>query len=146
MSVAYDASSNSGFKSNVTSASWSHTWSGSNRMLSIDVATLGVTATVSAMTYGGATCTFIGGQTITGGGRVESWRICQDDTGAPATSANAVNVTLSATVSVVGMGVSYTGVGQASPTEVFNSNQGSSTSATVVVTTVANNDWVHASL
>lgn len=149
--IAYDAVSNSGYQTLVSSLSWSHTWSGSNRMLAVDVSMLSVTDTVTAMTYGGATCTFVGGQNVVGGtGRVENWRICQNDSGAPATGANTISVTLSGSVACAGTAVSYTNVNQSSPTEGWNGNSGinagSGTNATVAVTTVADKDWVHAAL
>lgn len=149
--ISFDAVSNSGYQSAVSSLSWSHTWNGTNRFLAIDIALLSVNDTVSAMTYGGATCTNVGAKTVVGGtGRIENWRICQNDASAPAAGSNTISVTLSGSVAAVGAAVSYTGVNQTGPTEAWNGNSGintgTGTNATVVVTTITNNDWVHAAL
>ena len=149
--IQFDAASNSGYQSAASSLSWSHTWSGTNRFLAIDIAMLSVTDTVTAMTYGGANCTFIGAQNVVGGtGRIECWRICQNDSGAPSTGANTISVTLSGSLACAGAAVSYTTVSQTTPTEAFAGNSGintgSATNATVVITTTVANDWVHAAL
>lgn len=142
--VRFDAASNSGYQAAASSLSWSHNWQGSNRFLGIEVEMLSVNATVTAMTYGGAACTFIGAQTVAGGtGRVEMWRICQNDSGAPAAGSNTISVTLSGTLACAGTAVSRANVHQTTPIESFNSNSGinagSATNATVVVTTATDN-------
>lgn len=149
--IAFDAASNSGYQTLVSSLSWAHIWTGTNRMLSIDVELLSVNDTVTAMTYGGATCTLVGTQNVVGGtGRVECWRICQNDPSAPAAGSNTIAVTISGSVACAGTAVSYTNVNQTTPTEAFAGNSGintgTSTNATVAVTTITNNDWVHAAL
>ncbi len=150
-SIQFDAVSNSGYQAATSSLSWSHTWSGSSRMLSVDISMLSVTDTVTAMTYGGANCTFIGAQNVAGGvGRVESWRICQNDPSAPAAGANTISVTISGSLACTGEAVSYKNVNQSFPVESYNGNSGinagSGTDATVAVTPIANNTWIHAAL
>jgi hypothetical protein len=136
----WDAKSNSGYQAATSSLSWSHTWNGADRFLAINIELLSVTDTVTAMTYGGANCTFVGAQNVIGGtGRVEMWRICQKDTGAPAAGANTISVTISGSLACAGTAVSYTGVSQGSPTEAFNSNSGinvGAANATVTVTPI----------
>lgn len=149
--VRFDAASNSGYQAAVSSLSWSHTWSGSNRFLSIEVEMLSVNDTVTAMTYGGAACTFVGAKTVAGGtGRVEMWRICQSDSGAPAAGANTISVTISGTLACVGTAVSRANVHQTTPTESFNSNSGINTGvatdATVTVTPIADNTVIQFAL
>lgn len=149
--IQYDAVSNSGYQSATSSLSWSHIWNGSNRFLAIDISMLSVTDTVMTMTYGGANCTFINARNVVGGtGRIENWRICQQDSGAPAAGSNTISVTISGSLACAGTAVSYTGVSQSSPTEGWAGNSGinvgTGTNATVSVTTVKNNDWVHAAL
>ena len=149
--VLFDAANNSGDIAAASSFSGPASWAGTNRMLAIDVSLLGAGVTVTAMTYGGANCTFIGAQTtVTSFGRVEQWRICQFDSGAPAAGANTLAVTLSGSLEFVVEWASYGGVNQTSPTEGFNSaqatNSGSATDASVAITTVADNDWVHAAV
>lgn len=149
--IAFDAAGNSGDIAAANSYSGSASWSGANRMLSVDVSMLGPGVSVSAMTYGGANCTFIGSKsTVTSLGGVECWRICSSDSGAPAAGANTLAITLSGSIEFTAEWVSYTGVHQTLPTEGFNSaqatNAGSATDASVVITTVADNDWVHAAV
>src|ERR1700730_10331402 len=82
--IVFGNAGNSGDQTTVSSVSVAALWFGNNRMLSIDVPFMGASGTVSSITYGGATCTLIGVQNVAGGtGRVECWRICQNDSGAP---------------------------------------------------------------
>jgi len=147
--IQFDAASNSGYQSSASSLSWSHTWSGANRFLAIDISLLSANDTVTAVTYGGATCTLIGTQNVIGGtGRVECWGITQSATGAPNAGTNTISVTLSGTLAVVGTAASYVGVNQANPAEAFTGASAVpiSASASATVTTLTNNDWVHAAL
>lgn len=149
--IAFDAAGNSGDQAAASSYSGSATWNGTNRLLAIDVSMLGAGVTVTAMTYGGANCTFIGAQsTVTSFGRVEQWRICSSDSGAPAAGSNTLAITLSGSLEFAAEWASYTGVHQTSPTEAFNSaqatNAGSATNASVAVTSIADNCWVHAAV
>lgn len=149
--IAFDAAGNSGDQASANTYSGSASWSGTNRMLAVDVSMLGPGVTVSSMTYGGANCTFIGSKsTVTSLGSVESWRICSSDPSAPGTGANTLVVNLSGTLEFTVEWVSYTGVNQTSPTEGFNSaqatNAGSATDASVVITSVADNCWIHAAV
>lgn len=149
--IAFDAAGNSGDQAAASSYSGSASWSGTNRMLAIDVSMLGPGVTVTAMTYGGANCTFIGAQsTITSFGRVEQWRICSSDSGAPGTGANTLSITLSGSLEFTAEWVSYTGVNQTEPVEAFNSaqatNTGSATNASVVITSISDNCWIHAAI
>lgn len=146
--VTFMSASNSGYTAATNSFSGSASWTGANRLLAVDVSMLGPGVTVTAMTYGGATCTFIGGQsTVTSFGRVENWIIKQNDASAPGPGSNTLAVTLSGSVAFAITWTAYAGVHQSSPTEAFNSaqatNTGSATDASVVVTTVAVNAWVH---
>lgn len=99
------------------------------------------------MTYGGAACTFIGSlSTVTALGSVECWRICSSDAGAPGTGANTLVVNLSGSIEFAVEWASYTSVDQIAPTEAFNSAQATNVGAadaTVDITTVTNNCWVH---
>lgn len=149
--IALDAANNSGYQSAAGSYSGSASWNGSNRFLAVDVEILSVPGTtVTAMTYGGAAMTFIGARsTVSGAGRVECWGIAQTDSGAPAAGSNTLSVTLSTSVAFTVTWVSYTGVHQTLPTEAFNSNQATNigaADATVAVTSIADNCWIHAAL
>lgn len=148
--VTYESAANSGYTAATTSFSGSASWSQSNRFLAVDVSMLGPGVTVSSMTYGGAACTLIGVKsTVTSFGRVECWGIKQSDSGAPDAGSNTLAVTLSGSVAFAITWTAYSGVHQTSPTEVFNSAQATNVGAadaTVSVTTVAVNDWVHGAL
>lgn len=148
--ISFGAAANSGDIAAASSYSGSASWSGSDRYLAVDVSMLGPGVTVTAMTYGGATCTKIGSQsTVTSFGSVECWGIKQSDSGAPAAGSNTLAVTLSSSIEFTVEWASYTGVHQTSPTEAFNSAQATNVGAadaTVNVTTVADNDWVHAAI
>lgn len=149
--IAFDVAGNSGDQAAASSYSGSASWNGTNRFLAVDVSMLGPGVTVTAMTYGGANCTFIGAQsTVTSFGRVEQWRICSSDAGAPAAGVNTLSITLSGSLEFTAEWASYTGVHQTSPTEAFNSaqatNAGSATNASVAVTSIADNCWIHAAV
>ena len=140
--IAFDSASNSGYKTATNTATWSHTCTGSDRYLAVNVERLSTPGTtVSSITYNGASLTQIGSASSgTDVGRVEAWGLA-----APASGANNIVVTLSAAVAWAGTAVSYTGVHQTSPTEGWNSatavNVGAA-DATVNITTVADNCWV----
>ena len=174
MAIAFDVAGNSGDLTATNTYSGNASWNGTNRILCVDVSMLGPGVTVSSMTYGGVNCTLIGAiSTVTSFGRVEQWRILQSDvsysganrgmpTGlllaltypgivnAPATGANSLLVNLSGSIEFSVEWVSYTGVKQTGPTEGFNSaqatNMGVATDASVIVTTISSNDWVHAAV
>jgi hypothetical protein len=113
------------------SSTWSHTCSGSNRILF--VLTRGA---VTAVTYAGVALTQIGSLTITPvGDPLKVWRLY-----APATGANTVALTGGDTDAY---SVSYTGAAQ-SGTQVVTTNLSSSsaTSLTTSITTVDDNSWV----
>lgn len=151
LGIAFDVAGNSGDQAAASSYSGAASWNGANRMLAVDVSMLGPGVTVTTMTYGGANCTFVGAQsTVTSFGRVEQWRICSSDAGAPAAGSNTLAITLSGSLEFAAEWASYTGVHQTSPTEGFNSaqatNAGSATDASVAITSVADNCWVHAAV
>lgn len=144
--VKFDAVSNSGYQTLQSTYSWNHTCTGSDRFLSVDIAILSIPGTtVASVTYNGVFLSFIGAKsTVSGAGRVECWSLV-----APASGTNTITVTLSTAVASAGIAVSYTGVHQSSPTEGFNSSQATNvgaTDATVAITSVANNDWIHAAI
>jgi Concanavalin A-like lectin/glucanases superfamily len=145
--IAFDAVSNSGYQSPASTYSWSHTCTGSNGFLAVDVEILSVpNTTVTGITYNGVALSLIGAQNVVAGtGRVENWGLVN-----PATGSNTIAVTLSASVASAGTAVSYTNVNQSIPTESWNGNYGintgTATNSTVNVTTVNNNDWVHAAV
>lgn len=146
--IAFDAASNSGVQTAQSTYTWNHTCTGSNRFLAVDVSLLSAGATVTGITYNGVALTAIPNaqrSSVTSFGRVECWGLAN-----PASGTNVISVTLSGSITSVGTAASYTNVHQTSPTEAGNSNQatnaGSATDATVDVTSVADQDWIHAAL
>lgn len=139
--IAFDAASNSTYKTTASTYSWSHTCTGSNRYLTVGISMLSVGgSSVSGITYNGVALTLIKAQaSVSGAVRAEIWGLT-----APASGSNTVAVTLSASLDSIGGAVSFTGVHQTSPYEAANSatatNVGAA-DATVDVTTVADNDW-----
>ena len=139
--IVFDTASNSGYIAASANPTWTHVNNGN--FLAVDVHILSVPGTTaSAVTYNGVSMTRIGAQsTVSGAGRVECWGLV-----APAMGSNTISVTLTASVVSAGTSVSYGGVHQTSPYEAFNSAQATNVGAadaTVNVTSVASNCWIH---
>lgn len=148
MAIAVDAVSNSGDLTSVSSATWSHTTSGSNRILVVGANARGVKSdtntTVTGVTYNGVALTKIRGDTSDSGdtfrGRSELWYLI-----APATGAHNVVVTYTGTVTATGCGaISLTGVIQG--TGAIDAHNGATattdTTPSVNVTVVASNCYL----
>lgn len=145
--VAFDAVSNSAAQVAQTTYTWSHTCTGANRFLAVDVSLLSAGQTVTGITYNGVALSPItgaSGSTVTSFGRVECWGLVN-----PASGANTIAVTLSGSVTSAATAVSYTGVNQSAPTEAGNFAQATNigaADATVMVTTIADQCWGHAAI
>jgi hypothetical protein len=147
--IAFDAASNSGDQAASANYTFARTVTGSNTFLAVDVELLTLTgATVTSVTDddggGNNAMVLLGARsTVTGAGRVECWGLA-----APATGTKNIRVILSSSIESAATAVSYTGVHQTFSTEGFNSNQatnsGSATDASVAITSVADNCWIHA--
>lgn len=148
MALAFDAASNSGDLLAASSATWSHTCTGSNRILVVGVNARGLIAdtntTVTGVTYNGVALTKIRHDQIDSGdtmrGRSELWYLIAPDTGA-----NNVIVTFTgATVATVCGAVSFTGAIQG--TGAIDANNGftaqTNTAPTVSVTVVSANCYL----
>lgn len=130
MAVAFDAasSSNGGV---VASLTFSHTCSGSDRLLVVGCAiNSGASAAVSGVTYNGVAMTSAGAAVMDGGNtEVSLWYLV-----APATGANNIVVSISGTISgIAAGGTSFTGVDQATPVGTYASANGNSSTASVSV-------------
>lgn len=110
MAVAFDAvgGPQNGSGSPTT---WSHTCTGSNRALYVGVAEKYATA-VTGATYNGNAMTLVG-QYNDSGSNVRSVNVFR--LVAPSTGANTVSVSQSASHTLVGMSISFTGVDQTTP-------------------------------
>ncbi len=136
-SIAFDAAS-SAQGVDVSSFSWTHTTSGTNRLLFVGVAIRNdLSQTVSSITYAGTALTFVRADTNGVSVRSELWYLV-----GPATGANTVQVILSAAARAGAGAISLTGVAQTTPLDANNGATGSSTTPSVSVTTVADNAWV----
>lgn len=117
-----------------TSLTWSHTCSGTNRLLVVVVGFSAATDTgksITSVTYNGVTMNSEGLVHSGGGtaGFVQMFSLK-----APATGANNVVVTASTTVGLEAGSVSFNGVDQTTPTQNFNSASGSGVGPSLAVT------------
>ncbi|MDP2632263.1 MAG: hypothetical protein Q8P25_00880 [Candidatus Curtissbacteria bacterium] len=124
--LAFDAVANSTCTA-CSSLTYSHTTSGSNRLLLVFVGFDDFPANITDVTYGGVSLTFVDGQTV-GGRRIELWRLI-----APATGANDVVASFSANTAILAGSMSYAGVNQTTPLGTAAKASGVSTSASVDV-------------
>ena len=104
MAVAFDAASVATQASGST-LSWSHTCTGSNRLLTVAVHWLDTGVTVSSVTYAGTGMSSVGKVNNGTGLVTELFRLV-----APATGANTVAITMSATATFIGGAISFTAV------------------------------------
>jgi hypothetical protein len=141
-SPTYDAVSSSSVVGG-TSATWSHTCTGSNRVLVVSVAILGDSSvTVSGVTYNGVAMTSrYQGDLSTSGVYAKNsvWTLV-----APATGANNIVATYSGTnTGYAGCGaVSFTGVNQTTPIRTVYSAGPGGTTATLTATDSVSGDIV----
>lgn len=129
-SVGFDSGSSTA-TSNTASLSWSHTTgSGSNRLLVVGVSIRVTTVSVSTITYGAQSLTFIRADTNPSNTiRSELWYLI-----APASGTATVTVTLSGTSNVIGGAATYTGVVQTSPLDAHAGGTGSSSTPSQSIT------------
>lgn len=131
MAVAFDAVSAVQKGTAVGSLSWSHTASGSNRVVYVTVSWLNWPSGdyTCSVTYGGTSMTEIGSATApTSGNRVKTFRLKN-----PATGSQTVAVTLAGTDDsyVVAGSSSWTGVDQTTPESAVTTNSGTGTAFSV---------------
>jgi len=143
MAIALDAQS--GLVQNGYAAggarTWSHTCTGTDRLLVVSVALwqdVAGTGTITAMTYNSVAMTKAPSGFATGGAmRAEMWYLVN-----PATGANTVSATITGdTDDRKFRSASYTGVDQTAGIDASNNATGTG-NITVNVTTVADNSWV----
>src|SRR3990167_4966147 len=129
MAIAFDTTTTS------ATSSWSHTCSGSDRILIVTLRCADNAAT--AVTYNSVAMTKINEVALGGGvAATQLWLLMN-----PASGANTVSVTITGGVSSIS--ASYTGVLQTGQPDAQNTNTTTSgTSLAVTVTTIADNDWL----
>lgn len=147
--IAFDAASNSGYQAASSSYTFNRTVTGTDTFLSVDVSLLSAGQTVTSVIddFGGTNTplTFIGAKsTVSSVGRVECWGLA-----APTSGTKTIQVNLSGSIASSAAAASYTGVHQTNSTEAFNSAQATNVGAadaTVDITTIADNCWVHGAI
>lgn len=143
-SIALDVASNSGAKTNTSSYSWSHTCTGSNLLLVVGVTVYNslTDKTVTGITYNAKAMGSIRSDVDTSSYKVRSalYDLVAPDSG----SSYTIAVTLSGTsTESVGGATSYTGAAQSGQPDNNNGNHNyNKLTATVTVSTIANNCWV----
>ena len=136
MAIAFDSAVNAQIQNPGTSLTFSHTCSGSDRILYVMAFTRSDVTT--GVTYGGVAMSQVGTTITEGTDRYSIWQLI-----APATGANNVVITGGASTSlVIGCSQSYNGAKQSSQPD-NNTQQGPTTTATLTstLTTVADNCW-----
>ena len=137
--ITFDAASSAKVSSS-SSLSWSHTCSGSERLLVVGTNSGDLSPgdrPVSSITYNSVNLTKVRSDD-SGNGRSEIWYLVN-----PASGVNTIQVNYAGTnVNVQAGAVSLNGVDQSSPLDAHNGATGSSSSPSVSVTTIADNAWV----
>ena len=137
--VFFDSASSSAYQAALSTYSWSHTCTGTNRGLIVGVSIL-ATGTVTSITYNLVNMTFVRAD-ANGVYRNEMWRLEN-----PASGTNTVTVNLSASLTSIANASSWTGVSQTNMVEAENGANGSGTDATVSVTTISASTYVVANV
>ncbi len=137
--IAFDAARSGHNGGGASSVSWSHTTgSGSNRIMIVGVSIRVATVTVSSITYGAQSLTFLRADTHSSSTiRSELWYLI-----APTSGIATVTVTLSGVSRAVGGSCTFTGVDQASPIDAGNGATGSSSSPSGSVTVITANSML----
>ena len=145
--IAFNATStiiHGGFTSGPTTKNWTHTTSGSNRLLVLfaDIwQDVGGTGTITSATYNGTSLTKAT-STRGGGMASEIWYLAN-----PTTGSNTLSVTITgATDSIKLAAASFTGANQSSPLDATSIASGWGGNPTASITTVTANDLVTATL
>jgi hypothetical protein len=145
--VAFNATStiiHGGYTSGPTTKNWTHTTSGSNRLLVLfaDIwQDVGGTGTITSATYNGVSLTKAT-STRGGGMASEIWYLAN-----PASGSNTMSVTVTgATDSIKLAAASFTGAHQSSPLDAVNDASGWGGNPTISLTTGTANDLVTATL
>lgn len=137
MAIAFDTTTTSSLWSSVTSITFSHTCSGSDRMLFVATAN-NTGANISGVTYNGVAMTQIWTINNAAPSKMYFWYLI-----APATGANNITVTATGTCSIIAKSVSYTGVKQSGQPDATITNWPTTTTSwSQSLTTVANNCWI----
>lgn len=143
MAIAFDAFTSPAGGEAQTNYTFSHTCTGSNRILF--VAVIGATSSdnITGVTYNGVSLTLVDKQTTSAVGGIDREQYLFVLQG-PASGSNTVAVASSPAGSVYPVAASYTGAHQTNAIVGAKGQNNSTTSLSVGVTTVAANSWVAA--
>ena len=109
MAVAVDASTSGGILNNTSSFSWSHTCSGSNRVLVVMIALYSTSVTISSITYNSNALTLYNTLSTTNV-KLHIYYLI-----APSTGTNTLSISLSGSTYGFAGAISFTGAAQSSP-------------------------------
>jgi len=137
--IVFDTSTDGGLGNPVTSITWAHTTTGTDRMLAVCVFGDVTNDVITGVTYAGNALTLVDKALAQASGR---WGYLYYMI-APTSGANNIIVSASSSIAIYGMASSYTGVHQTTPLDASNTGTdiGLSSSQTVSVTTTVDNDW-----
>lgn len=138
MAIAFDAAVSSQDNTGTGTSTWTHTCSGSNRILLIGFMPSGGSVS-GTPTYNGVGMTQIGTFSLAGTVFQNCYLYYLI---APATGANTVSVSYTGASYMYSASASYTGVDQSSPIDVSGNAIATSTSLSKSLTTTVNNDWL----
>lgn len=132
MALAVDAVSSTGGSG--SSFSWSHTCSGSNRVLLLGIGWYDTADTVSSITYNSVAMTLVPSSTATNGQYTAALYYLTD----PTTGSNTISVTFTGSVfDFGGVALSVTGADQSTPLGTANTASGTSTTPSVTITSAS---------
>jgi hypothetical protein len=137
MAIAFDATTHTE-QGSVSSFSFNHTCTGTDRILFVAVWTITNTRTTTAVTYNSVSMTNVPGATIVGsdGNQLSLWYLIN-----PASGTNAVAVTCSGSNFPSARAVSYTGAQQSGVPDASGEATGTATNFSNSLTSVANDTW-----
>lgn len=136
MAIAYDTSTNGNYTSG-TSHTFSHTCTGSDRILFVEAVINTSSDLITGVTYNGVSLTRITTVSPNANRRLYYYYLV-----APATGANNVVISASSSTAIGGNAVSYTGVAQTGTIiDVSTTQTASTSSVTTNLTTTIDNCW-----
>jgi len=141
-SIAYDSVGSGNNGDGTSNITWTHVvGSGANRFMAIGISVRTVTVTVSSVTVGGQSATFLRSDVRGSEVKGEVWYLVNPDSGS-----KTVTVTLSGTSKACGGSVSYTGVAQTNPIDNHRSVSYGGTNPSISLTTAVSDDRVFSNL
>lgn len=135
MAIAFDAATAGNYASG-TSYSFSHTCSGTDRILFVHAFKNGTADTITGVTYNGVSMTLINKQVASTDRYTYLYYLI-----APATGSNTITISSSSSVAIGGNASSYTGVDQTSPIDTQTTTTFTASPCTTSVTTTTDNCW-----